>query len=338
MAANVTYPSAKQFIGVAKETTPGTPVAMTFTMPVDNFDPEDKVTPLIDGANRGSMTASYNWIPGAKHSEWTLKGPAFFDGLGFWLNNILGDLSTTGASPPYTHAFSLLNSGTAQPGTLTITDWQGLPATTNARQLTGCVVSELTLTGNAESELIMVEVKGVGWASNIAGAAPTSAPTTAMPLASWRSLVGIGGPASGGTQDSTVGDWEIKITRKIKQIWTAQNSQNPWISQRGEVDVSMKLDFAAPAAETNNILMFLNNTQPILQLLMSNGGSGASLLSLQADFQVGAFDTSKIDRGNEAVAIASTIHPMANTTNAGASGGSSPIKITLQNAIASGIF
>lgn len=338
MAPPVTYPSAKQFIGVAKETTPGTPVAMTNTLPVDSFDPEDKVTGLIDSALRGSMAAEYNYVPGVKHCEFSGKGPMFMDVCGFLVMNILGDITTTGASAPFSHAISLLNSGTAQPSTLTITDWQGLPATNFARQYTGCALSELTITGNAESELVMCDWKGLGWASNIAAAAPTSAPSTALPLASWRSLVGLAGPASGGTLDSTIGDWELKITRKLKQIFTAQNSQNPYITQRGEVSATMKLDFSAPGTETNAFLAFINNTQPQIQIVIDNGLTLGNALGMTIDVQVGAYDTDKIDRGGEAVAYSGTVKPMANTTNAGASGGYSPVKVTLRNALAAGTY
>lgn len=338
MPAPTTYPSAKQFIGVAKETTPGTAVAMTNTVPVDSFDPEDKVTALIDSAMRGSMAGEYNYIPGVKHSEFTGKGPMFMDTAGFFIANILGDITTTGASAPFSHAISLLNSGTAQPSTLTITDWQGLPATNFARQYTGCALSELTITGNAESELIMLEWKGLGWASNIAAAAPTSAPSTALPIATWRSLVGLGGPATGGTLDSTLGDFELKISRKLDQIFTAQNSQNPYITQRGEVTATMKLDFAAPAAETNAYLAFINNTQPQIQIIIDNGLTLGAALGMTIDVQIGAYDTSKIDRGKEAVAYSGTVKPMANTTNAGASGGYSPVKVTLRNALTAGTY
>lgn len=338
MAAPTTYPSAKQFIGVAKEVTPGTPVAMTATIPLETFEPEDKVTALYDKGMRGSMVDSYNYLPGVKHSEFTGKGPAIFDSVGYLINNILGDITTTGASAPFSHAISLLNSGTAQPGTLTFTDWQGLPATNLARQYSGCCLSELTLTGNAESELIMVDFKGLGWASVIAAATPTANPTTALPQASWRSQLGIGGPASGGTLDLTIGNWEIKLTRKLKQIFTAQNSQNPYITQRGELSCTAKLDFSAPAAETNALLQFLNNSQPQIQWVTTNGLTLGALLALQVDLQVGAFDTAKIDRGAEAVGYQTTLVPMPNTTNAGASGGYSPIKITLQNAITAGTY
>lgn len=338
MAGPTVYPSAKQFIGVAKESTPGTAVAMTATLPVDKFDPEDKPTPLIDKSNRGSMVGEYAYIQGVKQSDFTLSGPAYMDGLGYWLANILGDLTTTGGAAPFTHAFSVLNTGTGQPGTLTITDWQGPPATNFARQLAGACLSELTLKGNAESELITLDAKGMGWASVIAGAPPVAAPTTALPIASWRTLLGIGGPATGGTLDSTIGDWEIKISRQLKAIFTGQNSQNPFVIQRGEVTVSGKLGFAAPANETNALLTLLNNTQPIFQWKVDNGGAGATLLALTVDVQAAAFDTAKIDRGSEAVGYSSTFKGIASATNAGASGGVSPIKITLQNAIAAATY
>jgi hypothetical protein len=338
MPGPTTWPADKQFIGVAKETTPGTPVAMSYTMPVEKFDPEDKPTWLTDKAMRGSMVEEYGLIQGVLLSEFSFSGPAFLDGVGFWLNNILGDLTTTGASAPFTHAFSTLNSGGAQPGTLTITDWQGPPATNLARVYAGCCLSELTLKGNAESELIMVEGKGNGWKSAIAAAPPTSAPTTAAPIASWRSLLGIGGVASGGTLDSTIGSWEIKIARKLKPIFTGQNSQNPFVIQRGAVTATGKLDFAAPAAEANPLLAMLNNTQPQFQWTISNGGAGATLLSLQVDVQAAAFDTAKIARGAEIVQYNDTFKAIANTTNAGASAGYSPVKITLQNNVAAGTY
>jgi hypothetical protein len=338
MAAPTVYPSAKQFIGVAKEATPGTPVAMTSTLPVEKFDSEDKVTGLIDKSMRGSMVNEYAYIQGVKISDFSFSGPAYLDGIGFWLANILGDLTTTGGAAPFSHAFSTLNSGTGQPGTLTITDWQGLPLTNQARQFSGACLSELTLKGNAESELITYDAKGMGWASVIAGAIPTAAPTAALPIASWKSLLGIGGVASGGTLDSTIGNWEIKISRVLKPYFTAQNSQNPFVIMRGEVTVSGKLTFVAPATETNALLTLLNNTQPQFQWTISNGGAGATLLTLQVDVQAAAFDTSKIDRGGESVGYSSTFKGIASATNAGASGGVSPVKVTIQNAIAAGIY
>jgi len=337
MPGPVTFPSAKVFVGGAKETTPGTPVAPVFTLPLEKFEPEDKFTWLIDKALRGSMVDEYGVQQGVSRSEFSMSGPWFGDMGGYLLNNLLGDLTTTGASAPFTHAFSLLNSGGGQPGTLTFTQWQGLPATNLARQYAGACLSELILKGNAESELVMFEAKGMGWASVIAGAIPTSSPTTAQPMASWRSVLGLAGPASGGTQVKTIGSWELTISRKLKPYYTGQNSQNPFIIQRGAVTVAGKLAFTVPADESAYLYM-ANNTQPQFQWIISNGLTLGAALQLQVDCQAAAFDTTKLNFGSEAIGYESTFKAVANSTNAGASGGVSPVKVTLQNAVAAGTF
>jgi hypothetical protein len=50
-----TYAPAKQFVGIANETTQGTAVAMTTTILVDEFKPKDNPTFLEDKSWRGSM-------------------------------------------------------------------------------------------------------------------------------------------------------------------------------------------------------------------------------------------------------------------------------------------
>src|SRR4051794_17312460 len=112
MPGPTTWPADKQFIGVAKETTPGTPVAMTYTMPVEKFDPEDKPTWLTDKAMRGSMVEEYGLVQGVLLSEFSFSGPAFLDGLGFWLNNILGDLVESG-TPTGSGATTLASTASA---------------------------------------------------------------------------------------------------------------------------------------------------------------------------------------------------------------------------------
>lgn len=339
MPTPTTWPSAKRFIGTAKETTQGTAVTpITFTHPVADFSPSDEYTWLVDSALRGSMVGTYGEVQGTGRTDFAIPdSPLFIDGIGFWLNNILGDLTTTGASAPFTHAFSVLNSGTGQPGSLTIADWQGPVATSKARQYPGACLAELTIKGNAESSFMEWSCKGSGWLSAAMGTEPVSAPTAAAPLAAWRSKIGLGGPASGGTQNLTVGEWEITISRVISVQHTAGNTQQPYIIQRGEVTVTGSLKFTKPADEAAFNYM-VNNTQPILQILVSNGGAGAALLSLQIDINQAAFTSSKINRSDPAVGYDNEFTAVANTTNAGASGGYSPIKVTLQNAIAASTY
>ena len=337
MATPVTYPSAKRFLGTAKEVTQGTAVVpITWTHPLDSFDPEDQFTWLDDKSLVGSMAETRGRIQGVGHVEAAIGGPMFCDGIGFWLNNILGDLTTTVATPN-SHAFSLLNSGTAQPGSLTGVDWQGPPASSNSRTYPGMCLSELTLKGNAANSFITWSGKISGYPSAITGAAQTSAPTTVPTLAAWRARLGIGGPAAGGTLVKTMDEWEVTITRAISVEWTAQNSQVPFIIQRGALGVTGSFHFSKPADESA-YLPLINNTQPQVQLLADNGGSGAGLLSLQIDMQVTAWDTGKINRGDEAVGYDIGYVAIANSTNAGASGATSPIKVTIQNSVAAATY
>src|SRR2546429_943252 len=117
MPGPTTYPSDKQFTGVAKEVTPGTPVAPTWTFPVEKFDPEDKPNWLVDKAMRGSMVDEYGLLQGVIHSEFSMSGPFFGDGCGFLLNNILGDMAESGT---YTGSGTTTLSSSAAVGATTI--------------------------------------------------------------------------------------------------------------------------------------------------------------------------------------------------------------------------
>jgi len=337
MPTPITWPSAKRFAGTAKETTQGTAVPpITWTHPLDTCDVEDKYTWVDDTARRGSMVEVHGRTQGVGASDISLGGPAYCDGLGLWLNNILGDLTTTPGTPNL-HAFSVLNSGSAQPGSLTLVDWQGPPAANKARVFAGVCLSELVLKGNAASDFITMSAKASGYLSAIAAAEPTSAPTSVVALAGWRAKLGIAGPAAGGTLIAYMQEWECTISRKINVQYTANNTQQPYIIQRGEVGVAWKFNFSKPPDETV-LLPLLNNTQPQVQVVATNGGAGAALLSLQLDSQVCAWDTAKLNRGDEAVGYDVTAIGIANTTNAGASGGYSPIKVSLQNSVAGATY
>jgi hypothetical protein len=404
MPTPVTWPSARQFVGLAKETVQGTAVAPTDTLIVTKFDPEDKITYLDDTGMRGSMVETYGEAAGVIHSEIDLAGAVFPDTLPWLLSNIFGDTvaagtattptgtlsagssigavtvsssvsipngtliqidvgslaeivitsgAPTGAGPftipvpaltkahlsgvaitaitaPISYASSVLNSGQAQPGSLTFTDWQGPTATVFARAWPGCCLSELNLTWNNESNLFEWTAKAIGYPSAPASAQPTSAPGTLSPQASWRAKLGLAGPASGGTLVPYCTDGEINIKRAATPLFTGGGVQAPYIIQRGKVDMTAKGNFVVPDESILNY--YLNNTQPQFQLALTTG-TGLTTAGVTADMAKTAFTASKIDRGKEAVMYAAEMRGIANTTNAGASGGFSPGKITVQNAV-----
>jgi hypothetical protein len=231
---------------------------------------------------------------------------------------------------PYSTLFSVLNTGTAQPKSHTFTDYQGPTASTGTRAYPGTCLSELAFKGTVESSAIDYTAKGMGWPSASA-AAFTSSPSAIKAQPSWETQVGLAGTVSG-APILTINDFAFTITRELEAIYTAQNSQSPYYIQRGRLTAGGSLN-----AVVNNetFLTYLNsNTQPQLQLIISNGLSGASLLSMQVDVLLAAFTDSKIQRGKAAVEYAANFAAIANTTNVGQSAGFGPIQVTIQNAIA----
>jgi hypothetical protein len=239
--------------------------------------------------------------------------------------------NTSAGAGNYTHVFSLLNSGTngAQPPTHTLTDITGIPATNLARVYSSCCFSDIVLTGNATA-LLTWDGKASGWLSAIAASIPTVSVSTQPTQAAWNSIVGVGGPATGGTLNSYVEEWVLNIQRKLGIYWTAQGVQNPYIIARGGLAASLTLKFG-PAPSEAQLLNFLNNTQPQVQII----ATGPNSSSIQIDAQLTAFDTAKIADGKEAFGYDVSAKLIGNTTNVGFSAGFSPCKITLKNAVPS---
>jgi hypothetical protein len=75
-----------------------------------------------------------------------------------------------------------------------------------------------------------------------------------------------------------------------------------------------------------------------MQLIVGNGVVGAGQVQVQVDVAKAAYATAKYEAGKAAVAYQVTFDAIATVTNAGASGGYSPAKITLTNAVASGTY
>ncbi|MER8030742.1 phage tail tube protein [Streptomyces bauhiniae] len=237
---------------------------------------------------------------------------------------------------PYTYAWSLLNSGSGQPISHTFTHLLGPTAGSGARQYPGSVVSELGFKWNAESDLFTFDAKATSWPSVILGSSPISAPSTVAPMASWRMAVGIGGPAAGGTLIPTVTDGEINLKREINPYYTGNGVQTPYVIQRAGLTVEGKLNFVA--ASEAPLLYMLNNLQPQLQLVCSNGLSGLNYGAVQMDFAQAAFTEAEPDGSKTAVEYSNSFKAVMNTTNAGGSGSYSPCKISVTCNVVPGTY
>lgn len=254
----------------------------------------------------------------------------------------LSGVAVTAVVAPFTEAFSVLNSGNTavygqgQPPTHTITHYQGVSASTGARQFPGACCSELALSFNAESELVSWDSKWTSWPSVIAAAQPTSAPSSVLPIASYRAAVGIGGPASGGTKVTALPTLKLTFSRKLEPDFTMSGLQTPYVIQRGGLTVKAEMEIIA--ADEAPYLAMIGNTQPIFQCVVGNGVGGAGLIQIQVDANQAAYNAAKMDAGKENIRWAVQFDGISNTTNAGGSGGGSPCKVTVTNAVAPNIY
>ena len=323
-------PSVKSYLGLALETTKGTAVTATDFVPITqtSFKPADVIAPLMDNGLRGSMVENYNYVQGRKHSEIDFGGLAFADTIGYWLAGVLGDVTTTGASAPYTHAIALKNSvgsaGDAQPKSLTITDYYSA----NTRQFPGCQVHEVGLSFNADG-MLDYTAKLTGYPS-----ATTSAPapsfSTVVPTQVWTGAVTIGGTTISNSQTGT-----LTLTRKAEPVWGISNTQSPFSVFLGALTVTGKVTFIMEA--DTELTRYLNNTQPAITFNWSTG-TGATATQIAFTATKSAYTVAMVERGKDYVEVTVDFQSLGNTTDAGTTAGYSPVKFTLQNAKPSGTY
>jgi hypothetical protein len=322
--------SVRSFIGIAKETTKGTPVAPTDYLLVmaDSVKPVDIIDPLYDKGLRGALVENYNYIPGRTRSTFDFSSAAFPDGIGYALTGLLGACATTGASAPYTHTISLKNSLTAaadaQPLSYTLTDFYAAAV----RAYPGIQFTDFSLKFNADG-LLEYDAKTTGWGSASAST-PTPSFSTILPTPVWYGTVSIGGST---VSNAVSGNIDMK--RPVTPVYGISNTQNPYTVFVGALETTGKFTFAME--DNTELTRFLTNTQPAIVLNWAQG-AGASATQIQATITKGAYTAAVIERGQDYVQISIDLNAQGNTTDAGASGGFSNIKWVLQNAKASGTY
>lgn len=230
---------------------------------------------------------------------------------------------------PFTHTFAVLNSGNGQPATHTLTFHQGITSAQGARSYAYFCASEMQFELNAE-QLFTHSTKGMSFLGAPTAVAPVNTFTAALAQPAWEAKVGVGGPASGGTLVSDVEQVTVTLMRQVKGIWTAAGQQTPFIIAR--YDLTGTGGFKHLAQSETPMLNMLNSVQPQVQVVISNGLSGANLLSCTFNFQVAAYDAAKLN-SNGAIEYDVTWKGIANSTNIGGSGGSGIASVILVNAV-----
>lgn len=323
-------PSVKSYLGIAKEVTKGTAVAATNFIPYSptSFKPVDVIDPLYNQATYGAMAETYAYLQGRKHTTVEFGGPVFADTIGYLIAGILGDVSTTGASAPYTHTIALKNavatSGDAQPTSFTFSDFY----TANTRYYPGVQVTDFGLTFNADG-MLEYTTKCMGWPSSTT-TAPSPSFSTVLPTQVWTGTVSIGGSSVAYTTSAS-----LDITRKAEAIFGISGTQSPYQIFLGALGVKGKATFVMQ--DDTELTRYLTNTQPALTFDFSTG-SGSTATQVAFTLTKGAYVTGAIERTSEHVEITVEFTGIANTTDVGSTSGYSPIKFTLKNALASGTY
>jgi hypothetical protein len=401
-------PSTKTWLGIERELVVGTPKlpdsvtsGNAATMPLDKsqYEPEDTPHWLPDEAIRGSMAQLFAEVQGPEEATWSLGGPVFGNVFGYFLDNIFGDMASSGAttastttitsptvigattctvasatghtsgtllqigsgstkeivklgsstsgtamafanyplrfahssaaaaslpSGPFTHKFGTLNSGSGQPPTHTATDYTSLTTTVGARSYPSLCIAQIDFTGNAE-QLFMMKVTGTSWQSAAASSAPTNTTTFDVPIASWRTAVQVAG-----SPVYDIGEWAVSIKRELQVYWTTQGAQTPYIIARGTLDCTGTINYTVPSDETP-LTQMLNNTQPTLDISISNGLTSTSLISFDIHATKAAFIKSKPVRSAVLVGYEDEFQTVANTTDVGGSAGLGQVTVTLVN-------
>lgn len=317
-------PTFRSFFGLAKEATFGTAVAATNFIPIKSMKPKDKLELLDDAGMRGSMVDSYGKIAGPMTSEFDFDGDVYPDTVGFPMTGVLGDITTTGASAPYSHAMAVLNTGTGQPPSYTLSDYY----TISTRQYAGAKFSEFSMKFSGDG-LLTYSAKATALGS-VTASTPTPSYTAVAPIAGWIGAVTIGGSAN-----LTLIDGECTMKRPVDIIHTVDGTSAPYALWSGPLTVSGKLTMVME--DDTQLLNYLNNSQPSLDINYSQG-AGASAVQVKLHMTKAAFTTADIERGKTYISLSVDYEAVANTTDVGGSGGYSPIKVTLQNALASGTY
>ena len=146
-------PGSQQWLGLAKETTYGTPVATpTMWIPVDTPKWEPKITPLVDQALRGMMGTDYGQTQGMRHDELSYKTMIYADTIFPHLLAILGgtDTVTSLTAPTLTLGATSTTGGTLPAGA---TYWK-VTATGSGAESIGSNEVTATLTGATSTQVL----------------------------------------------------------------------------------------------------------------------------------------------------------------------------------------
>ena len=248
----------------------------------------------------------------------------------------LTGVAITNTTANYTHVFSNLNPASstgntsAQPPTYTWLhrNFIATSANHNADQYGYTRVTDLNLTAKKDGWFSW-DAKATAYLRNFPTADYPPSFTLVKANPSWKSVISFAG-----TQNYTVNELKIGLQRELDIVTTADGSQNPYVIAAGPLSATFDAQFDAQSDESqlNNML---NNTQPTLSYSITNGLASPNTVSVAIAAQLAGYKDAPLSAVKSLWGFKTAGSLVANTTNAGNSGGYSPLQVTVVNAIPS---
>lgn len=313
------FPSRRSFPGIAKEATKGIVQAPTSYIPLDGHLAWKEVPTILDDeGSRGAMSTTHGSQQGKKHTEWSAKGNVHVDTFGHILLSMFGEEALSGAGP-YTHLFTVLNSGDGQPPGHTWTDFYVV----ETRQTPGCQTGKLEFDFTPDG-LLKWSAEGLGLVT-ADGSEPTDTWGAIKPMQGWRAAATLNGVNLRYTSG------KLTIERGIEAVKTAENSQAPagiWVD-----GLTASAEFTALMESNAELTAWLADTQGVFEITFDRTpGAASTQEQLKLRASLAAYTAHEVDRSASWVQQKIGIKCHANTTDAGASGGFAAIRATLLNA------
>lgn len=318
----MTAPANLVAVGIAPEPTYGTLTAPTMILPWSTLTPVDSNKVLVDKSWRASAASVVGHETGVQAAQLQLAGPVLPDSIGHLLVGVLGDTQFASGSPN-TWTLALLNSGTQQPTSHTVSLFDAV----GQLQWAGCKVSQLQFDYDAGA-LLKWTATLAGLASTVPGSMSMPAQSSEIVMPSWAAACQVGGSA-----EVRLLTAQVTLARQVTAKYNATGAQTPWLQRSDVLGVTGKL--AVAVATDSYRSLFLAGSVSSLDLNYQTG-SGAGLRQLELHCSNVVLTQSARTYGSKWVEVEASFEAAANATDAGASGGLSPVKATLRNNVTSG--
>lgn len=310
VAAISTYPS---FTGAAKETTYGTPVTVTTFSPATTIAFEDLPNYAADQAMRGSAVDTYNMIPTQKWGSFSYGSPVYMDTVGLPLKGLFGAEALTGAGP-YIHKFSTLNTGTFQPPSYTLVDYNGF----EALSYPGGLFSQVEFSFSA-TELLTAAFQGLCQSSSPV-TKPSQSFSTKTAMAGYNGVIQVAGSANTMVESGTV-----TLARQLNPLPLINQSSAPiWAGS-----VSATGSLTAVYVDDTFRTPLTSGTSVALDFTFTNGADILQIHGSNCLFTAGPITRNSNGWMEQAISFTA----VANTADATSGGGTgySPMYVQLTN-------